>query len=63
MKANERVQKKEQHIAKLERHLMLQKIKKRKADTRRKIELGALLETRERLSQDYIFKKHVQRLF
>lgn len=37
------IKKQEQKVARLERNLALQKIKQRKADTRRKIEFGGLV--------------------
>jgi len=43
MGTRSQLKKKSQEIAKLERHLALGKIKKRKAETRRKIEWGGLV--------------------
>lgn len=43
MVTNEKIEKERKKAARLERHLSLQKVKKRKADTRRKIELGGLV--------------------
>ncbi len=43
METNDKIKKKSQEVAKLERKLALEKIKKRKAETRRKIELGGLV--------------------
>jgi hypothetical protein len=43
MQTNKQIIKKAQNIARLERKLALDKIKKRKADTRRKIEFGGLV--------------------
>ena len=43
MQTNKQIKQKEQMVARLERKLALQKIKQRKAETRRKIELGGLV--------------------
>ena len=43
METNKKIKKTAQEIARLERKLALDKIKKRKAETRRKIELGGLV--------------------
>jgi hypothetical protein len=43
LQTNTKIKKKTQEIAKLERNLALAKIKKRKAETRRKIEFGGLV--------------------
>ena len=43
METNKKIVKKSQEIARLERKLALDKIKKRKAETRRKIEFGGLV--------------------
>jgi len=43
MNTNENISKLEQHIAKLERKKALLKLKERKQDTRRKIQLGGLV--------------------
>ena len=43
METHELIERQEQVIARLERNLALQKIKQRKADTRRKIEFGGLV--------------------
>ena len=43
METHERIVKKSQEIARLERKLARDKLKKRKADTRRKIEFGGLV--------------------
>lgn len=43
MPTSEQIDRKKQEVARLERHLTLEKIKRRKADTRRKIELGGLV--------------------
>lgn len=43
MEINTKIKKKQQEIARLERNLALDKIKKRKSETRRKIELGGLV--------------------
>lgn len=40
---NEGIKKQEQQIARFEKSLALEKLKKRRADTRRKIELGGLV--------------------
>jgi len=43
METHKQIKKKTQEIARLERRLALERIKKRKAQTRRKIELGGLV--------------------
>lgn len=43
MKTQNKINKKTQTIAKLERNLIIEKIKERKKQTRRKIELGGLV--------------------
>lgn len=43
MLTNEQIKKQTQQVAKLERKLALEKIKRRKAETRRKIEFGGLV--------------------
>lgn len=43
MDTNQKLNKQEQKVARLERHLALEKVKARKADTRNKIELGGLV--------------------
>lgn len=43
MELNNQIRKQEQRIARAENSLALEKLKKRRADTRRKIELGGLV--------------------
>ena len=43
MELQQKIKKKQQYLLKLERNLALKKIKERKADTRKKIELGGLV--------------------
>ncbi|MDF1684871.1 MAG: conjugal transfer protein TraD [Legionellaceae bacterium] len=43
MELNNQIKKQEQRIARVESSLALEKLKKRRADTRRKIELGGLV--------------------
>jgi len=43
MTSNDAIKKEQQHIARLENALAIEKLKKRRADTRRKIEFGGLV--------------------
>lgn len=43
MNNNQKIKEQEQAIARLEKNLSLERLKKRRADTRRKIELGGLV--------------------